>query len=143
MGPHVPHHGYCLHFNPHVHPVHRLLGDRCSVFSLAGVRLEYTKERWKKIPVGEKLGYMEVLQGLFPNKTGENPQPADHQELHLRLPSAWHHGLGSLLQLQHRGHGSQPEIPWDPAVPGHPGWELQDAHPEGLLNVWGYMSREP
>jgi len=25
--------------------------------------------RWKKIPVGEKLGYMEVLQGLFPNKS--------------------------------------------------------------------------
>jgi len=25
--------------------------------------------RWKKIQVGEKLGYMEVLQGLFSNKS--------------------------------------------------------------------------
>lgn len=24
--------------------------------------------RWQKIPMGEKLGYMEVLQGLFSNK---------------------------------------------------------------------------
>lgn len=72
---------------------------------------------------------------VFPT-AGENTQPADHQELHLRIPPPWHHGPGYLLQLLHRGHGSEQEVPWHKDLPGHIGRQLPGASAEGVPDEW-------
>lgn len=46
--------------------LHPLLVDQCALCIVLGARLEASKQRWEKQPVGQELGCLEVHEELFP-----------------------------------------------------------------------------